>query len=76
MRLENGGLIIEKSLPLMVMTHIIINQIIALVIFLVIRLGTGIVLLFRKKVLGHKIPKNPDPLELPEAKKRAALPPQ
>ena len=31
--------------------------------------STGIILLFRKKVLGHKIPKNPDPLELPEAKK-------
>lgn len=74
MRLENGGILIEKSLAVMILAHIVINQMIALVIFLVIRLSTGIILLFRKKVLGHKIPKNPDPLELPEAKKSAALP--
>lgn len=70
MRLENTDSFLEKNLLLMIIFHVIINQILALVIFLIIRGVRKIVTFTGRKVFRKEIQIHEDPLELPEAKKK------
>ena len=65
MRLENAGSILKKSLPLMILLHVIINQILALVIILIIKAVNGTVAFTAKKVFGKELRGRPDLLEPP-----------
>ena len=72
MQLENSERILQKNLPLMILLHVIINLILALLILLIIKAVRKIVDVMRKKIFGKESPiHDKDPLELPEAKKKA-----
>ena len=71
MRLENSGTILQKTLPKMILLHVVINLILALVIILIIKAVRKFVTAAEKKAFGKELPVRADPLELPEAKKDA-----
>ena len=71
MQLENSERILQKHLPVMILLHVITNLILALLIILIIKAVRGIVVVTVTKVFGKEFPvrPDPDPLELPRAKK-------
>ena len=70
MRLENIDSLLEENLPLMIVLHVVINLLLALVIFLIIKAVRGIIIVTGKRVFGKEFPIHEDRLELPEAKKK------
>ena len=73
MQLENSERILQRHLPGMILLHVIVNLILAALIIFIIKAVRGIVIVTVKKVFGKELPvhPDPDPLELPRAKKAA-----
>lgn len=71
MRLENKGAFLPKTLPGMIFLNLVFFQIMGLLIIAVVYMIRTSTIFVRRKLLRQEIYVRADPLELPEAKKRA-----
>ena len=68
--MENAGAFLKRSVFVIILLQMLLMQFLGLMIIAIIISGRRLVWFTRKKITGKEITIHPDPLELPEARKR------
>ena len=73
MRMENAGAFLRRSVFVIILLQILLMQFLGLMIMAIIISGQRLVWFTHKKITGKEITIRPDPLELPEARRRLMI---
>ncbi|MBQ4512472.1 MAG: hypothetical protein II969_05730 [Anaerolineaceae bacterium] len=69
MLMENAGAFLKKSVTVIIILQLILMQLLGLLVIALMFALQRLIRFARKKITGKEIAINPDPLEIPEAKK-------